>query len=98
MDVSSIATSSLLAAQQAAQIRANNIVNTQTENFQPTAPAFVSEAPVGGVAVFAQEVDGPVNLATETLGLIAASNQYEAAASLLRADEELNETLLDTFG
>lgn len=98
MDVSSIATSSLLAAQQTAQIRANNIVNAQTENFQPTAPAVVSEAPTGGVAVFAQEAEGPVNLVTETIGLISASNQYEAAASLIRADEDLNETLLETFG
>lgn len=98
MNVSAIATSSLLAAQQTVQIRANNIVNAQTQDFQPTAPALVSEAPTGGVAVFAQDVDGPVNLIRETVGLISASSQYKAAAALIRADEELSNTLLDTFG
>lgn len=98
MNVSGIATSALIAAQQTAHIRANNIVNVQTPDFQPTAPALVSEAPTGGVAVFAQEVDGPVNLVRETVGLIAASSQYKAAASLIRTDEELSKTLLDTFG
>lgn len=98
MNVSGIATSALIAAQQTAHIRANNIVNAQTPDFQPTAPALVSEAPTGGVAVFAQEVDGPVNLARETVGLTTASSQYKAAANLLRTDEELSKTLLDTFG
>lgn len=98
MNVSSIATSSLLAAQQTAQIRANNIVNASTQDFKPMAPALVSEAPTGGVAVFAQETNGPVNLVTETVGLITASSQYKAAAALIRADENLNDTLLDTFG
>lgn len=98
LSVSSIATSSLLAAQQTTHIRANNIVNSQTPDFKPTAPALVSEAPTGGVAVFAQEADSPVNLVTETIGLSTASSQYKAAAALIRTDQELNKTLLDTFG
>lgn len=98
MNVSSIATSSLLAAQQTAHIRAHNIVNAQTPDFKPTAPALVSEAPTGGVAVFAQEADSPVNVVRETVGLITASSQYKAAAALIRTDEDLNKALLDTFG
>lgn len=98
MNVSSIATSSLLAAQQVVNVRAHNIVNAQTPDFAPTAPAFVSEAPTGGVAVFTQEAEGPVNLVRETIGLITASSQYEAAAALIRTDEELSDTLLDTVG
>jgi flagellar basal body rod protein FlgC len=79
-------------------VRAHNIVNPQTDGFSPIAPAFASEAPTGGVAVFVQEADGPVNLVRETIGLITASTQYEAAAALIRADEDLYNTLLDTFG
>ena len=97
MNVTSITTSSLLAAQQAAHVRAHNIVNAQTEGVSPLAPSFVSEAPTGGVALFVQETDGPVNLVRETLGLMTVSTQYEAAAALIRTDEELSKTLLDTF-
>lgn len=85
----------MLAAQQTVNVRANNIVNAQTEEFKTSAPALVSAAPTGGVAVFAQEVDGPVNLFQEAAGLITASVQYEAAASLIRTDEELSKILLD---
>ncbi len=84
MDVTGIATSALLAAQKSVQIRANNIVNAQTPDFKPTAPALVSSAPSGGVAVFAQDVNGPVNLINESIGLVTASAQYEAAAALIK--------------
>ena len=95
MNVGSIGTSALLAAQQTVHIRANNIVNAQTEGFKPSTPALVGTAPTGGVAVFAQEAEGPVNLAREAVGLITASVQYEAAATLIRTDNELSKTLLD---
>ena len=95
MDIASIATSALLSAQQVVNVRANNIVNAQTDSFTPLTPSFVSEAPTGGVAVFVQEADGPVNLVRETIGLISATTQYEAAAALIRTDEALNGTLLE---
>ncbi|NKB45586.1 MAG: hypothetical protein GKS03_15045 [Alphaproteobacteria bacterium] len=98
MNVGSIGTSALLAAQQTVHIRANNIVNAQTEGFKPAAPALVSAPATGGVAVFAQETNGPVNLVEEAAGLITASVQYEAAAALIRTDEELSKTLLDITG
>jgi len=98
VNVAGIATSSLLAAQQVVHARANNIANAQTADFVPTTPALVNESPIGGVAVCAQESEGPVNLARETIGLITASTQYEAAAALICTDEELNDTLLNTFG
>jgi flagellar hook protein FlgE len=98
MTVTGIATSALVAAQQTAHIRANNIVNAQTPDFKPTAPALVSSAPTGGVAVFAQDVDGPVDLARESIGLITASAQYEAAAALIKTDQDLNEVLFDAVG
>lgn len=95
MNVGSIGTSALLAAQQTVHIRANNIVNAQTEGFKPSAPALVSAPQTGGVAVFAQEANGPVNVAEEAIGLVTASVQYEAAATLIRTEGELSKTLLD---
>ena len=97
MDVSSIASSSLQAASQAVQVRANNIVNQNTPAFQPQAPVFNS-VPNGGVVLSLQTGDQPVNLVRETVGLIGASAQYEAAARLIETDAELTEQLLDTFG
>jgi|DEB0MinimDraft_6_1074348.scaffolds.fasta_scaffold383259_1 flagellar hook-associated protein FlgK len=98
MAISGIATSALLAAQKSTHIRAHNIVNVQTPDFTPRSPALVSEGPTGGVAVFAQEANGPVNLARETIGLIQASAQYEAAAALIKTDQDLNEVLLNAVG
>ena len=98
MNIASIATSSLLAAQQVVHVHANNIVNAQTQGFTPATPFLINEAPVGGVAVFVQDAGSPVNLVRETTGLINATNQYEAAAALLRTDDSLTRTLLDTFG
>lgn len=98
MNVTGNATSALLTAQQTTHIRANNIVNAQTQDFKPTAPALVSAAPTGGVAVFAQEANGPVNLARESIGLATAASQYKAAASLIKTDQDLNEVLLDAVG
>jgi flagellar hook protein FlgE len=79
-------------------VRANNIANAQTLDFLATTPALVSELPIGGVAVFAQDSEGPVNLARESIGLITASTQHESPAALIRTDEELTDTLLNTFG
>ncbi len=45
-----------------------------------------------------QDSGNPVNFITETIGLINASNQYEAAAALIRTGDELSRTLIDTFG
>jgi len=98
MNVTGIATSALLAAQQTTHIRANNIVNALTQDFKPTAPALVSATPTGGVAVFAQEVNGPVNLVRESIGLATAASQYKATASLIKTDQDLNEVLLDAAG
>lgn len=98
MDINGIAASGLLAAQKTAHIRANNIVNAQTPDFRPSAPALVSETPSGGVAVFAQETGGPVSLVRESIGLSQASAQYEAAASLIKTDRDLSEVLLNAVG
>lgn len=90
MEIASIGSSALIAAGGAARVHANNIVNATTPNFTPQAPVF-SSVINSGVAVFSQNVDHPVNLIRETVGLISATHQYEAAANLIRTSEELSD-------
>ena len=91
MEISSIGSSALVAAGSAARIHANNIVNPHTPNYTPQTPVF-SSVGNGGLAVFSQNVDQPVSTIRETIGLISATHQYEAAASLIRTSEELSDT------
>tara|TARA_R110000868_G_scaffold338558_3_gene599339 strand:- start:3157 stop:3450 length:294 start_codon:yes stop_codon:yes gene_type:complete len=93
MEISGIGKSALIAAGGAARIHANNIVNTHTPNFIPKKPVF-SPIVSGGVAVFSQDVSQPSNAIRETVGLISATNQYKAAASLIQLSERLHSTLL----
>ncbi len=93
MEISSIGSSALIAAGSAARIHANNIVNANTPGFTQQTPVY-SSVVNGGVAVFAQNVDQPVSLIQQTLGLITATTQYQAAANLIRTGEELSETFL----
>lgn len=107
MEILNIATSALQSAGQAARIHAHNIVNANsvsTNNaagsvtpFRPQAPIFSPRVNGGGVALLTQEVGQPINLITETLGLITASHQYKAAANLVRSADEMHATLLRTF-
>jgi flagellar hook protein FlgE len=94
MEISRIGGTALVAASGAARIHANNIVNANTPNFRPQTPVF-SSVINSGVAVFAQSVDQPVSTIRETVGLIAASNQYKAAASLIRTGEELSKAFFE---
>jgi len=94
MEITRIGASALISAGQAASLRANNIVNAQTPDFKPLAPVFSPIVNGGGVAVFTQSVDQPVNLVGETLGLMNASQQYKAAANLMRRSEELSAAFL----
>jgi flagellar hook-associated protein FlgK len=93
MQITAVAASSLLAAGTAVSIRANNIVNATTPGFTARASVYGS-MPTGGVAVFAQDTGRPTNLVSETIGLIAGSQQYKAAARLLAADDMLSKTLI----
>ena len=88
-----IGRSALIAVGSAARIHANNIVNAYRPNYAPQAPIF-SPVVNGGVAVSSQDIHQPKNTVRETVGLISAGNQYKAAASLIRAGEELSNTLL----
>ena len=101
MDVLNIAASALVSAGQAARIRANNIVNanrvgTGGAPFTPQEPVFSPIVNGGGVALLTQNVNQPVNLIGETLGLLSASHQYKAAANLIRRADDMHAALLRT--
>ncbi len=96
MEISAIGASGLLAAGRAVAVHANNVVNSETPEFKPQRPVFSPIVSGGGVAVFTQNMEKPVNLIGEAVGLISATNQYKAAASLVRTGEEMSSTLLQT--
>jgi len=97
MNVLPIGGMALVAAGQAAQVRANNIVNAQTAGFKPMTPVYSPIVSGGGVAVFTQSVDRPVNLINETLGLMSAAQQYRAAASLMRRADDIASAFLEAI-
>jgi len=93
MDILPVAASSLAAASTATAVRAQNIVNVATPGYTAAAPVYASVLN-GGVAVFAQDVGQPVNLALEIVGLKAALEQYKTAATLVESAVDLNRATL----
>jgi flagellar basal body rod protein FlgC len=98
MDITRIGASGLIAAGQAVAVRANNIVNAQTPQFRPLAPVFSPINNGGGVALFTQRVDQQVNVLRESVGFMAAAQQYKAAANIMRRSEELAGAFLRAIG
>ncbi len=96
MNVSSIAASALISAGTATAVRANNIVNAQTEGFKAQAPVY-GHMPTGGVAVFTQDTGSATNLLSETIGLLKGAQQYRAAAKLLATDDQMHKSMLKAF-
>jgi flagellar basal body rod protein FlgG len=96
MDVTAIGASGLVAASQAADLHAQNLASINVPQFTPHEPVF-SPIVNGGVAVFAQAENQPGNPLLESLGLMAAAQQYQAAASLVRTGNELDATMLQTI-
>jgi flagellar basal body rod protein FlgG len=93
MNVSSIAASALVSAGTATAVRANNIVNVQTQGFKAQTPVY-STLVTGGVAVFAQDTANPTNLVSEAVGLIAGTAQYKAATRLIAVDDEMHKAFM----
>ncbi len=98
MDITRIGASALIAAGQAVNMRANNIVNAQTPDYKPQAPVYAPIVSGGGVALFTQDVNGPVDTLRESVGMMAASQQYKAAASIIRRSEDLASAFLRAIG
>jgi flagellar hook protein FlgE len=97
MEIERIGAAGMLAASQAVNVHANNIVNAQTPDFKAQRPVFSPIVNGGAVAVFTQNTEQPVNLIGETVGLIQASNQYKAAAKLVKTGEEMSSFFLQTI-
>jgi flagellar hook protein FlgE len=93
MDITSIGGSALIAAGKAANIHANNIVNTHTPSYKARAPVY-SPIVSGGVAAFSQETNQPVSALRDAIGLQTATIQYKAAANIISRGEEVSNYLI----
>src|SRR3954468_23289022 len=96
MDVSAIGATGLLAAAQAADLHAQNLASITVPQFTPHEPVF-SPIVNGGGGGFPPCQNQPHNPLLESLGLMSAAQQYQAAASLVRTGNELDATLLQTI-
>lgn len=91
----------LRAAELRVNVRAQNIVNAQSEGYRPYVPVQTSEGdgPVVKVTRSAELTgDFPyVDLATEIVDMQAAKHAYAASAKIIRTVDEMEKTLLDAF-
>ena len=91
----------LRAAETRVAIRAQNIVNWQSENYRPLLPVQTSQS--GGPVVRVArpvELSGEfpyVDLAAEIVDMNIAKHAYRASAQIIRTADEMHKTLLDAF-
>lgn len=98
MDIVSVAASSLVSAGKAIQTRAETLVNHAAGNYAQPASLFSPLVSGGRAALLTQNVYQPSGLISDALGLLTASRQYEIAASLVHSADQVNKTLIRTFG
>jgi flagellar hook-associated protein FlgK len=97
MDVLSIASSGLAAAQAQLNVTANNIASLNTPGYKAQRVDLVN-APTGGVQVEGVESTGQsVEPASEFVKLKQAALMYGANAMMIRAAEHMYGSLLDIF-
>jgi flagellar hook-associated protein FlgK len=91
----------LRAAEVRVSVRAQNIVNWQSENYHPAVPVQTSsgEGPIVRVSRPAELTgDFPfVDIASELVDMQLAKHAYQASAKVIRTAGEMSKTLLDTF-
>jgi flagellar hook protein FlgE len=91
----------LRAAETRVAIRAQNIVNWQSENYRPLVPVQTSQGsgPVVEVTRPAElSGDFPyVDLASEIVDMNVAKHAYRASAQIIRTADEMQKTLLDAL-
>lgn len=87
------ATSGLFAAQQATQVRANNVANLNTEDFQAQQPI---KQPTGdGVQVALKPGPGAgVELTSEMTGLLIEEQAFAANAEVVKTTDDMMDELL----
>jgi flagellar hook-associated protein FlgK len=96
-----IAVAGLRAAETRVAVRAQNIVNWQSQDYVPLTPVQTSE-PAGPVVRVSRPVeltgDFPyVDIAGEIVDMQLAKHAYRASATVIRTADEMTKTLLDTF-
>jgi hypothetical protein len=102
MDILGVAANSLISAGREVQFRAENLVNHASGNyFQPASlysPLYSPLVTGGSAALFTQNVEQPSGLFGDAIGLLTASRHYEIAASLVKSADDVNKTLIRSFG
>ena len=90
----------LRAAETRVAIRAQNIVNWQSEGYRPLMPVQTSQGAGPVVKVAKAEITGEfpeVDLATEIVDMNVAKTAYAASAKIIRTVDEMQKALLDAF-
>lgn len=106
--IQDFALAGLRAASQRIQIRAENVVNVQTEGYRPAVPVQTAQA--AGPIVRAERLPPEraqsvlpgtgfvlpeVSLEAEFADILVSETAYKASASLLRTSRELDQALFD---
>lgn len=99
--VVNIGVAGMRAAEARVNVRAQNIVNWQSEGYIPVVPVQTSQAP-GPVVKVARpaELGGDlpiVDIASEIVDMQQAQHAYRASAKVVRTGDEMLRTLLDTL-
>ncbi len=91
----------LRAADVRASVRAQNIVNWQSQDYRPLTVQQTTGAsgePVVKISKAQLSGDFPfVDLASEIVDLQMAKRAYQASAKVIRTADEMSKTLLDAF-
>jgi len=103
MDAMKAGLAGMRAAETRVNIRAQNIVNWQSENYTPQVPVQTSEGPNATPVVRVTrppELSGDfpfVDLASEIVDMQMAKHAYAASAKIVRTADEMSKTLLDAI-
>jgi flagellar hook-associated protein FlgK len=91
----------LHAAETRVAVRATNIVNWQSQGYQPLVPVQTSQGAGPVVRVTRPTVSAGefplVDLATEMVDMTMAKHAYRASAHIIRTVDEMEKTLLDAL-
>jgi flagellar basal-body rod protein FlgC len=93
-DVSSIAQSGLQAFTAKLDVTANNIANSNTDNFSPSRVNMV-ERQNGGVDAMVVKTGDQVDISREAVEMLSTINGFKANLQVMKVDKEMNKSLLD---
>jgi flagellar hook protein FlgE len=100
-DAMKIGVAGMRAAEARVNVRAQNIVNWQSESYRPLEPVQTSEGGVPVVRVTRPaELSGDfpfVDLASELVDMQVAKHAYEASAKVVRTADDMSKALLDAI-